>query len=207
MHQGQRAPPGVLGLLTLGYQERRQHTHSARMAHLHALGQASRLRLPSDGQKANATVQRALGPARTHPTPRRRRTPLPFRRRCRNPQDLGSYHTPDSLVQALLGSALAPVLDRVEAEAHDPAESLLGLAVIDPACGSSHFLLAAARRIATRVVSARADGVASMRTKRLCVEASGSKPSYGGGGGKGNPRPLVHGPIDPSRQGWPTARV
>src|SRR5260370_40387821 len=63
----------------------------------------------------------------------------------------GSYYTPDSLVQALLDSALDPVLDRVEAEADDPVKALLSLTVVDPACGSGHFLLAAARRIATRL--------------------------------------------------------
>ena len=61
----------------------------------------------------------------------------------------GSYYTPDSLVQALLDTALDPVLDKTEAEADDPAKALLKLSVIDPACGSGHFLLAAARRIAT----------------------------------------------------------
>lgn len=73
----------------------------------------------------------------------------------------GSYYTPDSLVQALLDSALDPVLDRIEAEADDPAEALAKVTVIDPACGSGHFLLAAARRIATRLARARAGGVAS----------------------------------------------
>jgi hypothetical protein len=53
----------------------------------------------------------------------------------------GSYYTPDSLVQALLDSALDPVLDRVEAEAEDPIAALLSVTVIDPACGSGHFLL------------------------------------------------------------------
>jgi hypothetical protein len=48
----------------------------------------------------------------------------------------GSYYTPDSLVQALLDTALDPVLDKVEAEATDPAEALLTLSAIDPACGS-----------------------------------------------------------------------
>lgn len=72
-----------------------------------------------------------------------------------------SYYTPDSLVQALLNSALDPVLDRVEMEAEDAAKALLGVTVIDPACGSGHFLLAAARRIATRLARARAGGVAS----------------------------------------------
>ena len=72
----------------------------------------------------------------------------------------GSYYTPDSLVQALLDTALDPVLDRTEAE--DPAEALLGLSVIDPACGSGHFLLAAARRIATRLARVRAEGTPSL---------------------------------------------
>ena len=70
----------------------------------------------------------------------------------------GSYYTPDSLVQALLDTALDPVLDRTEAQADDPARALLKLSVIDPACGSGHFLLAAARRIATRLARIRADG-------------------------------------------------
>ncbi len=74
----------------------------------------------------------------------------------------GSYYTPDSLVQALLDTALDPVLDKTEAEADDPAKALLKLSVIDPACGSGHFLLAAARRIATRVARIRADGTPSL---------------------------------------------
>jgi hypothetical protein len=73
----------------------------------------------------------------------------------------GSYYTPDGLVQALLDSALDPVLDSVEAEAEDPAAALLGVTVLDPACGSGHFLLAAARRIATRLARARTHGLAS----------------------------------------------
>lgn len=75
----------------------------------------------------------------------------------------GSYYTPDALVQILLDSALDPVLDRLEAESEgssdDAAAGLLTITVIDPACGSGHFLLAAARRIATRVARLRADGV------------------------------------------------
>lgn len=74
----------------------------------------------------------------------------------------GSYYTPDSLVQALLDTALDPVLDKTEAEADDPAKALLKLSVIDPACGSGHFLLAAARRIATRLARIRAEGTPSM---------------------------------------------
>lgn len=74
----------------------------------------------------------------------------------------GSYYTPDSLVQALLDTALDPVLDKTEAEADDPAKALLKLTVIDPACGSGHFLLAAARRIATRIARIRAEGTPSL---------------------------------------------
>lgn len=62
-----------------------------------------------------------------------------------------SVYASDSLVEALLETALDPLLDKTEAAAEDPANALLGLSIIDPACGSGHFLLAAARRIATRL--------------------------------------------------------
>lgn len=80
----------------------------------------------------------------------------------------GSYYTPDALVQTLLDSALDPVLERFESESScfnsaDPAAHLLTVTVLDPACGSGHFLLAAARRIATRVARLRTDGVASQQ--------------------------------------------
>ncbi len=78
----------------------------------------------------------------------------------------GSYYTPDSLVQTLLDSALDPVLDRVESESNDKVQGLLGVTVIDPACGSGHFLLAAARRIAARIARARTGGVASAQDYR-----------------------------------------
>jgi hypothetical protein len=72
----------------------------------------------------------------------------------------GSYYTPDSLVQALLASALDPVLERVQAEAEDPVEALLSVKVLDPACGSGHFLLAAGRHIAARLARLRSGGTA-----------------------------------------------
>ncbi len=80
----------------------------------------------------------------------------------------GSYYTPDSLVQALLDSALDPLLESTVASAEDPVAALLALRVVDPACGSGHFLLAAARRIAARVAAARTGGCPagwSRRTK------------------------------------------
>jgi hypothetical protein len=90
----------------------------------------------------------------------------------------GSYYTPDSLVQALLDSALDPVLDRAEAAAN-PAEALLGLSVIDPACGSAHFLLAAARRIATRVARHRAGGTPSATDFRHALRDIARRCLYG----------------------------
>ena len=70
-------------------------------------------------------------------------------------KESGSYYTPTSLVECLLDSALDPLLD--EATAHGTAEekvaALLDLTVCDPACGSGHFLVAAARRIAKRIAA------------------------------------------------------
>jgi hypothetical protein len=72
----------------------------------------------------------------------------------------GSYYTPDSLVQELLKTSLDPVIaDKVQQNPQDPEAALLSLRVIDSSCGSGHFLLAAARRIAERLAQVRsADG-------------------------------------------------
>lgn len=84
----------------------------------------------------------------------------------------GSYYTPTSLVDCLLDSSLDPVLDDARKQAETPksevdrernpeevaaaiAEAYLSVTVCDPACGSGHFLVAAARRIAKRVASVR----------------------------------------------------
>ncbi|MBN3815247.1 N-6 DNA methylase [Paraburkholderia sp. Se-20369] len=64
----------------------------------------------------------------------------------------GSYYTPDNLVRELIKSALEPVIEEtLKANPHEPRKALLGLTVCDPAAGSGHFLLAAARRIAEEV--------------------------------------------------------
>jgi len=69
----------------------------------------------------------------------------------------GSYYTPDSLVQELIKSALDPVIEqRVAAQPESPIDALLAIRVIDPACGSGHFLLAAARRLAEKLAQLRA---------------------------------------------------
>jgi hypothetical protein len=79
----------------------------------------------------------------------------------------GSYYTPTSLIDCLLDSTLDPVLDDAQKQAEvgatnvgsDPsasiAEALLKVTVCDPACGSGHFLVAAARRIAKRLAAVR----------------------------------------------------
>lgn len=74
----------------------------------------------------------------------------------------GSYYTPDSLVQVLLDSALEPVIQRtLAAHPADPVPALLSLSIVDPACGSGHFLLAAARRLAAHVARCQVGGTPS----------------------------------------------
>ncbi|HDR9104566.1 TPA: N-6 DNA methylase [Burkholderia vietnamiensis] len=69
----------------------------------------------------------------------------------------GSYYTPDSLVQELIKSALEPVIEQTaKANPHRPVDALLELTICDPACGSGHFLLSAARRLADEVALHRA---------------------------------------------------
>lgn len=82
-------------------------------------------------------------------------------------KNTGSYYTPTMLIDSLLDTALDPVLDDAqkcaEAEATragtEPSEAiavaLLSVTVCDPACGSGHFLVAAARRIAKRLAAVR----------------------------------------------------
>ena len=74
----------------------------------------------------------------------------------------GSYYTPDGLVKHLLDSTLDPVLDAAEARnIDDPSSEILKLSIVDPACGSGHFLLGAARRAAARIAKHRSPGAPS----------------------------------------------
>ena len=86
----------------------------------------------------------------------------------------GSYYTPSSLVNCLLDSALEPVIeaalkgrDTTSPSGHlttspsghlttSPEKALLALKICDPACGSGHFLISAAHRLAKRLASIRA---------------------------------------------------
>ncbi|MEH1053674.1 DNA methyltransferase [Micromonospora sp. CPCC 206171] len=71
----------------------------------------------------------------------------------------GTYYTPAALVESLLDSVLEPLLDEACGKP-TPAEreaALLDITVCDPAVGSGHFLVAAARRIAKRLAAERTD--------------------------------------------------
>jgi hypothetical protein len=79
----------------------------------------------------------------------------------------GSYYTPDELVQSLLDTALDPVVERCLEHArktapHDRSHcetaenALLSLKIVDPAVGSGHFLVGAARRLARHLAGIRA---------------------------------------------------
>ncbi len=64
----------------------------------------------------------------------------------------GSYYTPPSLVSEIIRSTLEPVIQQAIVSSPDNASAaILALKVIDPACGSGHFLLAAARRLAEEI--------------------------------------------------------
>jgi len=64
----------------------------------------------------------------------------------------GSFYTKDVLVQELLNSTLEPLIEKTLTENPTaPVNALLSLTLCDPACGSGHFLLGAARHIADRI--------------------------------------------------------
>jgi hypothetical protein len=69
----------------------------------------------------------------------------------------GSYYTPTSLITCLLDSALDPVVEEaIRDKDREAAEgAILDLAVVDPAAGSGHFLVAAAHRLAKRLAAIR----------------------------------------------------
>lgn len=100
----------------------------------------------------------------------------------------GSYYTPPELVGELIKSALEPVMAERLAAAKTREEkeaALLSLRVIDPACGSGHFLLAAARRIGKELARVRSGedepGVSKQRHAvrdviRQCIYAVDKNP-------------------------------
>ena len=92
----------------------------------------------------------------------------------------GSYYTPDSLVQVLLDNALQPVVQStIAANPDKPVQALLELAIVDPACGSGHFLLAAARRLAAHVARLQASGTPSAAEYRHALRQVVGRCIYG----------------------------
>jgi len=81
----------------------------------------------------------------------------------------GSFYTPPQLVQQLIKTALEPVIEDKLRKAEEQTNNsnnyelritnyelnLLSLKIVDPACGSGHFLLAAARRIGKELARIR----------------------------------------------------
>lgn len=64
---------------------------------------------------------------------------------------LGAFYTPMSLVEELVRTTIGPILARMRSGSTDP-DSILKLRVLDPACGSGRFLMAAARVLADEIV-------------------------------------------------------
>jgi hypothetical protein len=81
----------------------------------------------------------------------------------------GSYFTPSSLVHHLLDTCLEPALDEQidPTDADSSVRRLLGLRIVDPACGTGVFLIAAARRVARRIESL-------LQARPAAPDASGS---------------------------------
>lgn len=70
----------------------------------------------------------------------------------------GSHYTPPALVAPLIQHALEPVLQERLSTCQSGEEkelAILGMKVLDPACGSGHFLLAAARRLGRELARVR----------------------------------------------------
>ncbi|NKB59545.1 MAG: N-6 DNA methylase [Alphaproteobacteria bacterium] len=92
-----------------------------------------------------------------------------------------SYYTPDSLVQALLDEALDPLIDATVdgKEGRAAIEALLSLKIIDPACGSGHFLLAAGRRVAARCAQLASPGAPSASDYRHWLREAARRCLFG----------------------------
>jgi hypothetical protein len=72
----------------------------------------------------------------------------------------GSYYTRHDLVAQLIRTALEPVMEerlKGKRTKEEKEAAILGMSVVDPACGSGHFLLAAARNMAQRLAEIRSE--------------------------------------------------
>lgn len=70
----------------------------------------------------------------------------------------GSHYTPSELVAPLIQNTLEPILKErllIPVTQKEKEIAILGIKVCDPACGSGHFLLAAARRLGRELARVR----------------------------------------------------
>ena len=70
----------------------------------------------------------------------------------------GSYYTPDFLVDQLIKTALIPTVEEKLKNSEAPEKTILSLSVVDPACGSGHFLISAASTLAVYLSQIRGEG-------------------------------------------------
>ena len=81
----------------------------------------------------------------------------------------GSYYTPDSLVQLLVESTIDPIIaERLKGKSSlaEKESAILSIKVLDPACGSGHFLLGASRRLAEALAKVRSESGESADYRR-----------------------------------------
>ena len=91
----------------------------------------------------------------------------------------GSYYTPSSLINCLLDSALEPVIENA-IQKPEPEKALLDLKIVDPACGSGHFLIAAAHRMAKHLAMIRTgEGEPAPEERRRAIRDVVSHCIYG----------------------------
>ncbi len=67
----------------------------------------------------------------------------------------GSYYTPPEIVDWVLDRVLEPALDAVVKNSEDGPSAVLSVKLVDPACGTGRFLVAAAQRLTQRILSLR----------------------------------------------------
>ena len=81
----------------------------------------------------------------------------------------GAFYTPPALVNMVIQSTLDPVLAQaVDRPFRDRSDAILRIRIIDPACGTGHFLLAAARRVAAELVDRAA--IRPDHARRLAIQ-------------------------------------
>ena len=86
-------------------------------------------------------------------------------------QAQGAVYTPSALVEHLLDVGLEPVLRRCldQPTRTRQERALLDLVVLDPACGTGNFLVAAAERIAARLAQVRGEAATAATFSEVAI--------------------------------------